>query len=429
MMLDRGKAQQRPLWMLAACLAGLYAAQGITGSIVRVGLPSVLRDGGLALDRIGLLYVLFLPWALKFLWSPLVDRYRIAGFGLRQGWVLICQIALVGCYIAAAFIPPIAELSILLAVLLLVALFAATQDIATDALAVERTAPGQRGVTGAAGVAGGYAGFLIGVGLWLPLYASLGWRASMLAMAACLALLTLPTLLLREPADADPRREDRRPRLMQALRNPVMLRGLAFLLTYQIGLRLGISLIGPFLVDAGVSLTEIGWLTGTAGAIAGLVGALFGGWIVARLGAKRSLVLFAVLNAVVFAGLALIATVPAADAALIYALVLAGATATALSFVGFYTVMMGWCSSHQAGTDFALLQSADAVLAILCGALAGSLAEQFGHSANFAVAAVLLILAALFTLWRGARLIDAAIAPPAAAPAEAMRIIPQPSGT
>lgn len=389
------------LWLSAPLFGGLYAAQGITGSMVQTALPTALRDAGMALDRVGLLYLLYLPWAIKFLWAPLVDRFSIYRLGRRRAWLLACQTGLVLCFVAVAFVPPAVSLPMLMVLLLAVATLAATQDIATDALAVEATPADRRGFISGAGVGGSYLGFLIGIGLWLPVYASFGWQAAMLVMAICLLVATVPALFARRIDQTEPAHDGsgaKRASVLSGLGRRTLRNGLIFLLIYQAGLRLGIALLGPFLVDAGLSLSEIGWLKGTGGAIIGALAALAGGLIARRLGPKWSLAGCALLQAVLFGLLALAAASGNVGGQVLALLILAQAAATALSFVALYTSMMGWCNSAQTGTDFALLQSADAIGAIVLAAVAGFISEYLGHAFNFAAASALLLFAAAASL-------------------------------
>lgn len=393
---DRGRGRDgggQGLWGLMLLFGALYTAQGLTGSLVHTALPTILRDAGARLDQLGLLYLLFLPWALKFLWAPLLDRYGWRRLGWRRSWLLPCQLLLALAALAAALLQPAEQLTWLLVVLFLVALAAATQDIATDALAVEALPAGRRYLGGGAQVAGGYAGFVIGVGLWLPLYATLGWRDAMLALAAFLLLLALPAWFRRP--DAAPQIERPRPSLRAALQRPALRWALLFVLVYQSGGRLGVAMLGPFLVDAGLSLETIGWIKGVGASAAGLLGSLCGVPLLRRWGATAALTRFAALHALLFLVLAGVAWAGQVPPLMVGALILAEATVFSLTFVALYTSMMGWCSPQQAGTDFALLQSLDAVLAIGAAVLAGLIGQAFGHFVNFTLAAVLLLLGAL----------------------------------
>ncbi|MBL3566204.1 MFS transporter, partial [Rhodovulum sulfidophilum] len=189
--------------MPALALVGLYAAQSITGSMVQSALPVVLRDAGVGLDRIGLLSLLFIPWVLKVFWSPLVDR-----FATPRRWILTCQGLLCLCFLVGAAFAPERHLGALLPVVFAMAVLAATQDIATDAAGVHATTRRTRSLASGASTVGGYAGFLIGGGLWLWIYARLGWEISMIFLAVAMLLLTLPVRALRigrpEPAARPP---------------------------------------------------------------------------------------------------------------------------------------------------------------------------------------------------------------------------------
>ncbi|KMO38082.1 hypothetical protein VQ03_18070 [Methylobacterium tarhaniae] len=60
-----------------AAVGGLAVTQSVVSGIAFVGLPAIIREAGLSLDRIGLVYLLYLPWVLKFLWAPAVERCRL----------------------------------------------------------------------------------------------------------------------------------------------------------------------------------------------------------------------------------------------------------------------------------------------------------------------------------------------------------------
>lgn len=365
-------------------LVGLYAAQSVTGSMVQTALPVVLRDAGMSLDRIGILSVLLLPWALKFLWAPLVDRS-----GAARAWILGCQLALVGCFLVAAAFPPDQRLDALIAVVVAMAFLAATQDIATDAAGVHLTSPGTRVLASGAGTVGGYAGFLIGAGLWLWVYARFGWVASMLVLAGCMAALTLPTLRIGR---IETRAAAVRPRLRQVLANRRLVAGLGLLALWQGGVRLGSSMTGPMLVDAGLSLEAIAWLRGTGGMLVGLAAAVAGSFLVRALGVVRALPLAGAAVLVSALGLAAHVLLEWPAWALV-ALQLALAAGVAVSFVALYAAMMDWCAPAQVATDFAVLQSFDAVLAVACGIAAGQIAEHFGYAPVFLASALLIVLA------------------------------------
>ncbi|KJV11007.1 hypothetical protein VZ95_01215 [Elstera litoralis] len=375
---------------------GLYAGQGVVGSLVQSGLPVVMRSNGIGLDRIGWLGLLFLPWVLKFLWAPVLDRYGIWSLGHRRSWILLCQALTISALAAAAFLSPTEGLIGVALLLGGVICIAATQDTATDALAVEALAPEKHLLGGTMQVAGGYLGFALGIGLWLPIYQHIGWSAAMLAAAGCVLLGSLPLWLagnIEGPQRRSAVHATGAP-LKASFASPTIRRGLLFIVFYQVGSRIGIAMLGPFFVDAGLSLDTIGLIKGTVGPLVGFAGALASGWLLKFATPRTALQLAALLHAAVYLALAGVAATGVGDPTVLGVLGALEAFSFSLVFVALYTAMMGWCSPIRAGTDFAVLQSADALLAVIASLVAGQIGHSFGHSVNFALAAGLLTIAA-----------------------------------
>lgn len=378
------KSSTQKVWRPALALVGLYAAQSITGSMVQSALPVVLRDAGVALDRIGLLSLLYLPWVLRVFWSPLVDRYSTP-----RRWILACQALLSLSYVIGAAFAPDSHLGALLPVVFVMAFLAATQDIATDAAGVHATTRQTRSLASGAGAVGAYCGFLIGGGMWLWLYARTGWQLSMLFLAVAMLLLTIPVRGLRI---ALPEAVRSRPSLRFSLRNRGLMRGLVFMLLWQGAVRFGGAMTGPMLVDAGLSLEAIGWLRGAGGMLAGLIAAALGTLLCRRFGTRRVLLSAGLGVGACCLGHAAWAMAPG-DLWMLAALQIGLSALTAVSFVALYAEMMDWCAPEQVATDFALLQSLDAGLAIIVGILAGQIAQHLGYAPVFGVAVALLICA------------------------------------
>lgn len=130
----------------AILLGGLYLSQGLPYGFFTQSVPALLRMQGASNTLVGLSFLLMLPWGLKFLWAPLVDRHGSARWGRRRSWILPLQAAGVLTLTALAFVDPTGEMPWVLVGLLVINLISATQDIATDGLAVEVLAPEERGL-------------------------------------------------------------------------------------------------------------------------------------------------------------------------------------------------------------------------------------------------------------------------------------------
>jgi MFS transporter (putative signal transducer) len=382
---------------LASILLGLYAAQSVTGSIVQTALPVVLRDAGVALDQIGFLSLLFLPWVFKVLWAPLVDR-----FGSPRLWILACQGLLSLCFLIAARFSPVDSLSAVTPILFVMAVIAATQDIATDAAGIHATEPDDRVLASGASTVGGYLGFLLGGGVWLWVYAHSGWAPSMLVLAFAMVLFAAPVMRLRLP---DIPKQGEKASLRRSFGNRALLAGIGFLILWQSGIRLGSAMAGPMLVDAGLDLEEIAWLRGAGGMVVGLSAAVLGTLAVRRFGKRSVLILAGCAMIVALAGLIWWSLHPG-SLPLLALLQIALMSSTAVSFVALYAAMMDWCTPRQAATDFALLQSLDAAIAVVTGILAGQMAEAWGYAPVFALAGAFLLVALPLTRARLERRAD-----------------------
>ncbi|HIA04044.1 MAG TPA: MFS transporter, partial [Myxococcales bacterium] len=118
-------------------LSLLYFTQGLPFGFQAKALPLFLREQGTSLQAIGLTSLLALPWMLKALWAPLVDRYWSPRMGRRRSWILPAQGLLCLLCVAAAWACQNPDISVLLGIVFLMNLCAATQDIAVDGLAVD----------------------------------------------------------------------------------------------------------------------------------------------------------------------------------------------------------------------------------------------------------------------------------------------------
>lgn len=296
--------------------ASLYCAQGLPSGLMAHSLPVLLRQNGVDLALIGLLKLLALPWMLKVLWAPWIDRLASPRLGHHRGWILPLQGLVLLCMATLALCSPEALFGrqqwLLFGLLLLVNLAAATQDIAPTASpcacypsagAVWATAYRWAATRSACCSAAAAC-------CWL--WTGSAGTSSLGLTALLLALLSVPVWRFRETREL-PRlaaqAERAGPGLLWRhyhglLAQPGMHAWLLVVLTFKLGDALGSPMIKPLLVDQGWSNAALGQLT-LITSLAGIGGALFGGLLYARLGARRSLLLFGVLQAVGIAGMAL----------------------------------------------------------------------------------------------------------------------------
>lgn len=390
----------RPDTPTLVLLASLYCAQGLPSGLFAHSLPVLLRQHGVDLAVIGMLKLLALPWMLKALWAPWVDRIASARLGHHRGWILPLQATVILCVASLAAISPSllfgSQLALLLGLILLINLAAATQDIATDGLTVRLLPERWRGLGNSLQVGGYKVGMIIsGSGLLLVMD-RFGWNASLGAIALLLVLCTLPIWRFdekrRAPHHAGVAESVRGARLLFAhyrglLAEPGMFAWLAVVLSFKLGDALGSPMIKPMLVDQGWSNAMLGQLT-LISSVAGIGGAALGGLLYARLGAHRSLFLFGLLQALGIAAMAFLVD-RGGNVALVYAVALGEQIADGMSTVALFAVMMRRCRPEHEGADFTLQASAQVLLAGLVGATSGVLAKAVGYVPLFMLAGTL----------------------------------------
>jgi MFS family permease len=386
-------------------LSALYIVQGMPFGFQSTALPVYLREAGVSLKTIGFLSALALPWALKALWAPLVDRYGSARLGRRKSWILPMQAGLALTCAAAAFVPMPEALSTLLALVFLMNLFAATQDIAVDGLAVDLLNRQELGLGNTAQVVGYKLGMMTGGGGLLAwLFGRISLQALFLFMAALSLAVFFLTALSREPAPSDsrggvhPRWGEVLGRLKAALLLPGAVWVLLFIGTYKLGETMSDVLYKPFLVDAGFSTEQILVWSGTWGTMASIAGSLAGGWVVARMRLLHAVALTATLRVGPLVGRWALATWGATAPGVI-GITLAeeffgGALTTAM-----FAFMMARVDRRIGATHYTLLASAEVLGKVPGGGLAGVLAQDAGWSyAQVFLLGILLSLAFLALL-------------------------------
>ncbi len=161
-MSEEGAARRLPPARKLALFFALYFAQGLPFGFQAKGLKAVLTDLGISMTKVTLLGALSLPWTLKPLIAPLVDRFGSVRFGRRKSWIVPAQLALAAACGAAAFAPPTESLFLLVVLVLAMNVFAATQDVGVDGLAVDLLTPQELGFGNALQVVGYKVGMIAG---------------------------------------------------------------------------------------------------------------------------------------------------------------------------------------------------------------------------------------------------------------------------
>ena len=400
-------------WQRLSAVSAEGFASGAPNTGLGEVLPIWLANYGVPVELIGLLPLAGLPYAIKFLWAPMLDRWPIPWPDRRRGWIALLQF-LLGLSIASlALLSPSTDPHTLAAiglVALLVAILSATQDIVIDAYRTDLLTQQERGAGAAANSLGFRGGTLI-LGSGALLIAGGAGYPLAFAAAGALMLLLIPCTLsapnlppLSQPVD----------NLFQAMVGPVKeflartggqraMQVLALVLLYRLPDGLLAPMGGPFLVAEGLREGQIGMLKSAFGVLATMVGVVLGGVMFGRLGMNRSLWLFGIAGAAGNLGYWLVARGGTASMEMVAGAVLLENLSSGLVGTAFVALLMSLCNPRFSATQYALLSGVYAVSSKVLAAPSGLIVKLLGWEHFFLLSAAAsvpaFLLMVLVTPW------------------------------
>ncbi|ESA35325.1 arabinose efflux permease family protein [Leptolyngbya sp. Heron Island J] len=375
-------------------LGSLYISQYISLMFFVQALPVFMREQGASLESVGLIYLLALPLLLKVFWSPWIDRYGYTRWGHYRFWIVIFQLLLAAVAAVCAFVSLHTNFMLLFGLLMVMATLAASQDIATDALAVGLLAPTERGWGNGIQMAGNYLGAMLGGGVMLVLLNQWGWRRSLLALSLMVMVALVPILCHQERLPQKQANSQLVPVWMDLVnfyRRPGVWHWLMLLTLYVIGGSMAESMFRPLLVDIGLSLADIGWLLGVVGNGASIVGAVVSGLLVIPLGRKQALLVFGLLQSIAIL-MYLLPALGAISRPMLYLVTIVASFANSAIFTVSSTVMMDKSRLAIAGTEFTAQTSMVYFGAFGAASISGVIASAIGYQGLFGISAVVALL-------------------------------------
>ena len=350
--------------------------------------PAWLRSEGVGLAEIGFFALIGFPYTWKFIWSPVMDRFTLPFLGHRRGWMLLTQVALLVSIAAMGFIQPALSIWAVAYLAAAIAFFSASQDIVLDAYRRELLPDSELGLGNAIHVQTYRLAGLVPGSLALILSDFLPWH-TVFAVVAFFMLIGIGVTLVVDEAIAEPSPpKTMREAVIEPFREFMDRKGaqtaalvLAFLFFYKLGDSMATALQTPFFIDMGFTRTEIGSVAKFAALVASIVGGLFGGVVMIKLGINRALWIFGVVQIVSILGFALLSVVGdnlwmlGAANAFEYLGVGLG-TAAFVAFIARTT------NPSFAATQFALFTALAAVPRTVANSVTGLIVEQVGWT-NF----------------------------------------------
>ena len=303
-------------------LCSLYISQGLPQGFIHYALKNHLADQGFTTADIGgVIAMISLPWTVKFLWGPIVDRFGIASMGKRRPWIILSQALTVVVLLILATVPGLdSNLRFLGLGILSVNIWTSLQDVCTDSLAVDLVPEKQRGILNGFMYGCSYLGSFLGgtlIGHFLFMEGGSVQRALIVLSGCVFAIMLLP-LLIRErrgekllpwTAGASQLKEEEQ----HARSTALLFRQIKRAFSRPIALTAALLAVGAHIGNSALNIiasrhfiTEVGWdkkaytLLESSVTFFSLGGAFIGGFVASLLGAKRSVVLSGSLIALVW---------------------------------------------------------------------------------------------------------------------------------
>jgi PAT family beta-lactamase induction signal transducer AmpG len=374
-------------WLLVA----LGFASGLPLLLVGGTLSAWMTNEGINLKTIGVFTLVSAPYTFKFIWAPLMDLKALPFLGRRRGWMLVTQLGLMGAIAAMGMFNPKDSPLAMASLALLVAFLSASQDVVSDAWRTDTLSAEERGFGVATFVMGYRFGMIAAGAVALSLSQFIGWSRTYWLMGALMLVGVVATLLAPEPQGQRPPRtltEAAVVPFFDYFRRHGAVLALLFLLLYKLGDAIAGGMTTPFFLKLGVSNLEVGAISKGVGMGATIVGALFGGAMLAKLGTRRSLFIFGALQALTnltYLALALVGKHHLMLALAICTDNLCGGMAT----TAFGAFTMSLCNKRFSATQFALLSALANLGSRMLTATSGYLAEWMGWAGFFGLTVVL----------------------------------------
>ena len=376
----------------------LYIAQSIPMSFFSTVIPVMMRQENFSLASIGLLQLIKLPWILKFLWSPLVDRNCVTVSHYKK-WIFSSELIYAVLIFSVAFLDFKENFTTILVLVIISFVASATQDIATDALAVLSFSRKDKSLVNSMQSMGSFAGAMLGGGALLLLFKQIGWNSLLPCLAVFVIIALAPLLFNKEFAikEKSPAQKAKRTDFYYFFTQKGIWKQIIFLFLYYAGLIGILAMLKPYMVDLGYNMQEIGIMSGVAGTSVAFASSFTGGFILRRIGRYRSRILFSVciLLATLYF-MCLSYCTPTTLMLYIGIFLLWGSYGMATIVV--YTTAMDSVREGREGTDFTI-QTVITHLSGMCMAIvSGKIGDHAGYHGVFLFEVVLAATSLLFIL-------------------------------
>ncbi|MBC76849.1 MAG: AmpG family muropeptide MFS transporter [Halobacteriovoraceae bacterium] len=374
--------------MLTTLLQGVSA--GLPLLLAGSTLQAWMRESDVSLATIGVFALAGLPYSLKFLWSPLIDRYALPFLTRRRAYIFLFQVLLLAMFFSIGVLDPKTQTGLFALFVVVITFFSASQDIVIDAYRREALTDEELGL-GSSLYVTGYRGALWisgGFALWLADFIS--WGQVYWVMGSLMGLMAISTLF----APIEAKGEVAPKSLKEAVIEPLIeffqrkeaLIILLFVLLYKLGDSMAAHMSMPLYIDLGFDKTQIAGVVKTFGIAATIGGGLLGGVAMLKLGIGKSLWIFGLLQMVSTVGFSLLA-MAGSNLLVLTGVIAFENLASGMGTTAYMAYMASITNRKFTATQYALLTSLMALPRTLFSAVTGVMVEGMGYVWFFAFCA------------------------------------------
>jgi MFS family permease len=383
-------------------LLSLYLAQSIPMSFFSTVIPVIMRMEHYSLESIGYLQLIKLPWIVKFLWAPLVDKTSHSSKNYRK-WILSSELFYAAVIVSIGFFNLQTDFITIIILMVIAFTASATQDIATDAYAILILKDKERSIGNSMQSAGSFIGTLVGSGVLLIIYHYWGWMPLLHCLGVFVLISLIPVIFFKNHSkkEIDKSRKNISPlEFVYFFKQKKIVGHILLLFLFYTGLIGILTMIKPYLVDLGYEVKQIGFISGIFGTACGALMTIPAGLFIRKKGVLKSIWLFPVLNLLV-AVFFYFLTYTNHPLFLIYIGVALLWSAYAMSSVYIYTLGMMVVRKGREGTDFTIQIVITHLSSLVMAILSGKIADALDYRGLFAIeiglgVVILLLLPFLF---------------------------------
>ncbi|MDC0066345.1 MFS transporter [Verrucomicrobia bacterium] len=386
-------------------IGALYFSQGIPNGFFRQTVPVIFRENGLSLEQIALFYpVLFIPWMLKFLWAPLVERFHSINQGKYRSWIIPLQLIIAGVMCSLAFWEIGGPIGFFIIGVFFINIFSSMQDVSIDGHSITLLKFSERGWGNSVQVGTFWFGYIIGGGLMLILFSIIGWNNVFFLMAFVYLISMIPIFLNKTHRTNQNETNDISKKnwssIISFLKQPQIALILFIVSAYRIVEGFIRSILPAMLKDWGMDFSQIGLALGIIAPTSVLLGAIVAGHFINRLGRIRSLLVFGLLQVISALGYMLLSIYSDQPTMIsIIPFIMVDHFISGLVTVALFSSMMDWSRKNQPGSDYTCMDCMG-VFAMMFGAgISYYIAAKWGYSTCFIIALPLTVLS-IFVVWR-----------------------------